>query len=164
MNREEKALVAVLADGAQFRARGERAVASGGGDASDLAIGLIANVGKAARDQEERVAHVLRETERVIRTYRERLEAAERRASDAEAGLEEAKDELRSLVEKLGKARDTLTTLKDQVITKENTLAAMTVRAESAKQEALDMSAVLSVLIEEIKSSFPAKSGSAPHL
>ncbi len=159
MNREEKALVGVLADGAQSRAGGEKAVASEGADPSDLAIGLIANVGKAARDQEERVAHVLKETEAVIKTYRERLGTAEKRASDAESGLEEAKAELRRLVEKLGKARDLLAALRDRVIAKENALAAMNLRAESAKQEALDMSAVLSMLIEEIKTRFPTRSG-----
>jgi chromosome segregation ATPase len=164
MNREEKALVAVLADGAQSRSSGEKAVAFQGADPSDLAIGLIANVGKAARDQEERVAHVLRETEQVIKTYRERLDAAEKRASETEAGMDHAKSELRALVDRLGKARDALAALKDRVIAKENDLAAMNVRAEAAKQEALDMSAVLSMLIEEIKSSLPTKPGSSASL
>ncbi len=161
MNREEKALVAALAE-SQSRASGGRPVASDPGDPGDLAVGLIASVGRAARDQEERVAHVLRETETVINTYRERLGAAEKRASDAEASLEEAKHDLRLLVEKLGRARDSLVALKDRVIAKESALATMNERAEIAKQDALDMSAVLSMLIEEIKASLPTRFGSPP--
>jgi len=51
--------------------------------------------------------------------------------------------------------------LKERVLSRERDLAAMNERAEAAKCRALDMTAVLAMLIEEIRAKLPARSGSS---
>lgn len=126
---------------------------------ADIALNLIFEAGSAMRDQEERIAHAVSELKRVVQGHQGNLEQAEFRANIAESELLDAKIELKALFEKLCNARDSLATLKEVVVARERDLAVMNERAEAAKRQALDMSAVLSMLIEEIRSKLPTSFG-----
>jgi len=126
---------------------------------ADLALNLIFEAGSAMRTQEERIAHAVFELRQVIQLHQANLEKAETRANIADSALHEARIELNTLIGKLCKARDTLVALKENVVARERDLAAMNERAEAAKRQALDMSAVLSMLIEEIRSKLPTTFG-----
>lgn len=126
---------------------------------ADIALNLIFEAGSAMRNQEERIAHAVSELKRVVQFHQGNLEQAEDRANSAESELLEAKIEMKALFEKLCNARDSLAALKEIVVAKERDLAAMNERAEAAKRQALDMSAVLSMLIEEIRSKLPTGFG-----
>jgi len=126
---------------------------------ADLALNLIFEAGSAMRTQEERIAHAVFELRQVIQLHQANLEKAETRANIADSALHEARIELNTLIAKLCKARDTLVALKEDVVARERDLAAMNERAEAAKRQALDMSAVLSMLIEEIRSKLPTAFG-----
>lgn len=126
---------------------------------ADIALNLIFEAGSAMRDQEDRIAHAVSELKRIVQGHQGNLEQAESRASIAESELLEAKIEVKALFEKLCNARDSLAALKEVVVAKERDLAAMNERAEAAKRQALDMSAVLSMLIEEIRSKLPTSFG-----
>jgi hypothetical protein len=126
---------------------------------ADVALNLIFEAGSAMRTQEERIAHAVFELRQVIQIHQANLEKAETRAHIADSALNEARIELNALIEKLCKARDTLVALRENAVAKERDLAAMNERAEAAKRQALDMSAVLSMLIEEIRSKLPTAFG-----
>ncbi len=126
---------------------------------ADIALNLIFEAGSAMRTQEERFAHAVSELKRVVQSHQGNLEQAEARVVIAESELLEAKVEMKALFEKLCIARDSLAALKEIVVAKERDLAAMNERAEAAKRQALDMSAVLSMLIEEIRSQLPTSFG-----
>jgi chromosome segregation ATPase len=126
---------------------------------ADLALNLIFEAGSAMRTQEERIAHAVFELRQVIQLHQANLEKAETRANIADSALHEARIELNTLIAKLCKARDTLVALKEDVVARERDLAAMNERAEAAKRQALDMSAVLSMLIEEIRAKLPTAFG-----
>jgi chromosome segregation ATPase len=160
MNGEKKALTEAPGHAASHGV--ETTLASESLDAAEVAIRLILQASVATRDQESRVTRAINEMEQSIRTQLQRLRDVEERASDAEAGLDEAREEIKALVERLGRARDSLAGLRDAVLAREAALAAMNERAEDAKRQALDMSAVLSMLIEEIRSRLPTKFTTGP--
>lgn len=159
MNGRSKSLIGASAEVALARADGGQAPAF---DPAGVALGLIHSAGVATRDQEERVAHAITGMEQIIREHQERLDTVEKRASDAEAALEQAQEEIKALIARLGDARDSLAGLKDLVLATESKLAAMNARGEAAQRQALDMSAVLSMLIEEIKTKLPTSFAAGP--
>lgn len=162
MNGEKKSLVEASKTVALHGAGRAQALTPQTSDPAEVAIGLILEAGVATRDQEARVAQAVRDMEQIIRTQLQSLREVEKRASDAEAGLDQTREEMNALIERLSQARDSLAGLRDAVLAREEALAAMNERAEIAKQQALDMSAVLSMLIEEIKSRLPNKFDMGP--
>jgi chromosome segregation ATPase len=162
MNGEKKSLIEASKNVALHGAGRAQAPISETSDPAEVAIGLILEAGVATRDQEARVAQAIRDMEQIIRTQLQKLREVEKRASDAEAGLDQTREEMNALIERLSQARDSLAGLRDAVLAREDALAAMNERAEIAKQQALDMSAVLSMLIEEIRSRLPNKFDPGP--
>jgi chromosome segregation ATPase len=163
MNGEKKSLIEASKNVALHGAgRAQAPTISETSDPAEVAIGLILEAGVATRDQEARVAQAIRDMEQIIRTQLQKLREVEKRASDAEAGLDQTREEMNALIERLSLARDSLAGLRDAVLAREDALAAMNERAEIAKQQALDMSAVLSMLIEEIRSRLPNKFDTGP--
>ena len=124
--------------------------------ATETAIGLIHEAGRATRDREERSAQIISEVEQKVRSLTERVSDYNSRAGDAEGELQAANTEIETLTNELRKARDEIAGIKDRLVARERDMAVINDLADAAEKRALERSNILAALIEEIRLQFPA--------
>ena len=124
--------------------------------ATETAIGLIHEAGRATRDREERSAQIISEVEQKVRSLQERVSDYNSRAEEAEGELQAGNTQIEAITNELRIARDEIARLKERVVERERDMAVINDLADAAEKTALARSNILAALIEEIRLQLPA--------